>query len=212
MRKLMTGIVVLLSAQWAMAQQALNEQVEHALSGATPQEVVKRLEKAVNWGNVLAAYELGVILRDGRDGIEPDPQRALKLFERAGRPWLARNWFKLGVPQAQYALGMMYLEGKGTETDTETALKWLLRAAEQGHAQAQLQLAEIYASDGGPVDMREAYFWASLALGQFDLSKQEKDKAAAIQESAAQKLDANDVETLKMAVENWSPRRMASGW
>ncbi|GIX27257.1 MAG: hypothetical protein KatS3mg123_1138 [Burkholderiales bacterium] len=212
MKRLLIAMAALLVVPAALAQQVLEEEVQRALSQPTPQEVVRRLERAVNWGNVLAAYELGLILRNGREGVEPDPPRALKLFKWAGEPWLARNWFKLGVPEAQYAAGMMYLEGKGTQPDVETAVKWLLRAAEQGHGQAQVQLAEIYASDGAPVDMREAYFWASLALTQFLLPKEEKDKAAQVQERAAQALGAGAVEELKIAVENWSPRRMTSGW
>ncbi|WP_333843770.1 tetratricopeptide repeat protein [Pelomicrobium sp.] len=211
-RRLLLTIAALLCASWALAQQPLEEQLRWALAAATPQETLERLEKAVSLGNVLAAYELGLILRDGRAGIAPDPGRALKLFQRAGRPWLARNWFKLGVPEAQYAAGMMHLEGKGTQTDVEAAVKWLLRAAEQGHGQAQVRLAEVYASDGAPVDMREAYFWASLALTQLFLPQEERDTAAQIRERAAQTLGEGATEKIKMAVERWSPRRMASGW
>jgi TPR repeat protein len=211
-KRLLIAMAALLVVPAALAQQVLEEEVRRALSQPTPQEVVKRLERAVKWGNVLAAYELGVILRDGQEGVAPDPGRALELFRWAGKPWLARNWFKLGVPEAQYAAGIMYMEGKGTQPDVETAVKWLLRAAEQGHSQAQVQLAEIYVSDGAPVDMREAYFWASLALTQFLLPQEEKDRAIQVQERAAQTLGGDAVEKIKTAVETWSPRRMTSGW
>ena len=41
-----------------------------------------------------------------------------------------------GVPEAQYLLGMMYVNGKGVSTDFVEAYKWLELAAAQGDADA----------------------------------------------------------------------------
>ncbi len=41
-----------------------------------------------------------------------------------------------GVPEAQYLLGMMYVNGKGVSADFVEAYKWLELAAAQGDAEA----------------------------------------------------------------------------
>ncbi len=39
------------------------------------------------------------------------------------------------VPEAQFQLGLMYLEGLGVTEDVDQALRWISRAAAQGHPQ-----------------------------------------------------------------------------
>lgn len=50
---------------------------------------------------------------------------------------------------AQAALGAMYKDGVKVAQDREQALLWLRKAAEQGEAGAQVDLADLYAADGG---------------------------------------------------------------
>ena len=70
--------------------------------------------------------------------------------------WLAA----LGQIEAQFRLGVIYYELQ----DDAQAVKWFSRAAEQGHADAQLQLARMYANgEGVPADNVQAYAWANLA-------------------------------------------------
>jgi TPR repeat protein len=54
---------------------------------------------------------------------------------------------KQGEAQAQYYVGMMYLEGRGVAQDEAQAVPWLKKAAEQGHAAAQSRLEQM--SDKG---------------------------------------------------------------
>lgn len=210
MKRLLLTLIALLAAAAAHADE-LTDRAEAALRISDPAEMVRQLERELNWGNVVAGYELGVLYRDGRE-VAQDHERALELFERAGRAWYARNWHKLGVPRAQYAAGMMYLEGKGTAKDTRQAAKWLARAAEQGHTMAQFELARLYASPEQPVDPEAAYFWGTLVENKFDLDREQKEQAGQIKEQAAGQLDAAKLEQLAAAVEDWKPRRMASGW
>lgn len=195
----------------AMAVPALasemQDRVDAALKKPTPPEVVAQLEREVNFGNILAAYQLGLKYRDGKD-VPKDPERALEYFESAGKRWVARYRYKLGLPEAQYAAGLMHLNGEGTDRDPEAAAKWLRRAAEQGHGRAQLRLAEIYVSDSVPVDKAQAFFWATLAQGYFDLSKEEKETAAQVQEQAGGAIGATEADRLKQRAESWFPRRM----
>lgn len=55
-------------------------------------------------------------------------------------------------PDVQYALGLCYLNGDGTEPDGAEADKWLRRAAEQGQQEAQALLASSAQKPAAPED------------------------------------------------------------
>ena len=44
---------------------------------------------------------------------------------------------------SQYALGMMYSKGIGTEKDNELAYLWFLKAAKQENTNAEFKVAEM---------------------------------------------------------------------
>jgi len=60
----------------------------------------------------------------------------------------AKEFFELAVDegsiQAKYFLGLLYLDGKGTQKDLEKAEKLLLDAKKIGNARANCYLAQIY--------------------------------------------------------------------
>ncbi len=72
-------------------------------------------------------------------------------------------------PQSQYELARSYC--CGTEAETRQALHWYCSAAMQGHSEAQLAMAHIFANRvGGDVrieptlmDLRSAYMWYTVA-------------------------------------------------
>ena len=72
-----------------------------------------------------------------------------------------------GNPEAQYKLAHLYIGGfystnEGLMKDLQEAEKWLLRAAEHGHADAQYDLGIIYAQ--GPLkDPEKAIKWLTVA-------------------------------------------------
>ena len=59
--------------------------------------------------------------------LDNDYHRALVLMEAEA---------KAGNPHAQYTLGYMHYNGMGTPVDTDKALVWIRRAAEQGDSRA----------------------------------------------------------------------------
>ncbi|WP_127478626.1 tetratricopeptide repeat protein [Sulfurivermis fontis] len=85
-----------------------------------------------------------------------DHSRALLLL----RP-LARD----GNMDAQYLLGSLYSSGgNDVAQDGAEAVKWLTRAAEQGHQQAANTLGMMYVSGlGVKMDETEAKKWFALA-------------------------------------------------
>jgi TPR repeat protein len=83
-------------------------------------------------------------------------------FERARAelmPLAGRN-----DPIASYHLGLLFMDGQGSQIDTEAGIWWLTRAAENGHAGAQLRLASAYDVGEGVVqDYRSAARWMAEA-------------------------------------------------
>ena len=61
---------------------------------------------------------------------------------------------------AQYGLGVAYLEGKGVSPNLETAVSWFLKAANQQHLYAMFNVGTAYwIGRGIEQDRKEAVFW-----------------------------------------------------
>jgi TPR repeat protein len=67
--------------------------------------------------------------------------------------------FKTGLSKAasgkakdQYALGVMYLKGRGTHRDPAEALSWFLKAAKQGHTRAAYKAGKLLLQGGEGVE------------------------------------------------------------
>lgn len=72
-----------------------------------------------------------------------------------------------GDAEAQYNLGVCYIEGYGTEQNTEKAVYWWMKAAEQGDANAQYNLALSYEYGFGVEQSYEhAVYWFQKAAEQ----------------------------------------------
>jgi TPR repeat protein len=54
-----------------------------------------------------------------------------------------------GDARAQYALGVMYVQGFGVPQNDAQAMKWFQRAAAQGDARAQYNLGAMYSTRQG---------------------------------------------------------------
>lgn len=102
-----------------------------------------------------AAVALGFIY----DTVDDDYQHALAEYEHAA---------KLGDPVGQFNAGLIYEKGKGRPVDFAKAADYYLRAAEQGHIQAMVQLADV--SLNGLHDKDKALSWYKKAadLGDRD--------------------------------------------
>ena len=74
----------------------------------------------------------------------------------------ARLWMPLaeqGAAVAQMHLGELYADGKGVCQDKTIAEQWLLKAANQGLAEASDDLGDLYDADGPLNDPAKAMAW-----------------------------------------------------
>jgi TPR repeat protein len=72
-----------------------------------------------------------------------------------------------GRPDAQFALGEMYAEGKGVPKNDSMAADWYHKAAVQGHVDAQFVLGGRHVSGRGvPKDDAKALEWYQKAAEQ----------------------------------------------
>ncbi len=98
---------------------------------------------AQSFGDGVAAYSL------------QDYQQALAVW----RP-LADS----GDAEAQFRLGLLYLDGRGVEADSGEAARWFQLAGGTGHARASYMLADMYAAGTGvEEDPYQAFEWYFIA-------------------------------------------------
>jgi len=84
-----------------------------------------------------------------------------------------RPMARKGYAQAQFKLGLMYVNGNGVPQDYREALKWYRKAADQGSAAAQRNLGIIFGEGlSVPQDYVEALKWFRRAAGQNDAAAQ----------------------------------------
>jgi len=107
----------------------------------------------VESGSAQAQYDVAFLLETGWAG-EQDLAESARLYGAAARQ---------GHRQAQYNLGMLYLQGQGLARDEEAGWGWLRRSAEAGYEKAREKLADGYARGlyGLPRDADLAAYWAS---------------------------------------------------
>ena len=72
-----------------------------------------------------------------------------------------------GNAEAQYNLGVYYMNGDGVEQDYGQAMQWYLKAAEQGYALAQTNVGWLYQNGWGVAqDYGQATEWYRKAAEQ----------------------------------------------
>ena len=86
------------------------------------------LAKAADAGDPQAAFRLGGLV------VKEDPKKGYGYLLSAGNN---------GIPEAQYALGMLYLDGAMGTPDPKAAIPWFMEAMKSGDAQMQYQLAYL---------------------------------------------------------------------
>lgn len=80
--------------------------------------------------------------------------------------------------EAQYLLGLLFVNGQGVEQNSEQGLSWLKQSAENGSYFAVAELAQIYiAGKGIEMNDQEAAKWIELstALAEEGETEQECD-------------------------------------
>jgi len=101
--------------------------------------------------------------------FKPQPPR--RLSDKSGPPAYYQQLVtraNAGDPAAQYQLSLLLQTGAPTRDDLMEARKWVVQAAQGGHAEAQHQLGSMYyLGQGGLLkDYVAAYKWLSLSVNQ----------------------------------------------
>lgn len=138
------------------------------------------------------AYELG-------QGVEKDLTSAHDFYAEA-LTGLEKVFTKNHDDNISYKIGMMYLNGKGTDIDLECAEKYLLLSADSNNYKAQYMLGKLYQSDNkinlqkaekvllkGAENAQDKAGLCEYSLGKLYLSQERYDKAASYLERSAAK-------------------------
>lgn len=121
-----------------------------------PFEKLKHHKAAAEQGDVNSQFTVGMMYYLG-NGIPLDRDEAVKWFT------LAANQ---NLPKAQYQMGQFY-NGLDANRDYENSIKFYDLAAQNGHIEAQVELAKIYASDYfGSADLEASVKYYSMAAAQ----------------------------------------------
>ena len=98
---------------------------------------------------------------------EPDLIQGIAAYLRNDRSAAAHHVVPLaqqGNPDAQYYLGLMYMNGVGVEQNFQEAFNWYLAAATQGHVAAMHQTGNAYVGGQGvEMDMDKFIYWVEKA-------------------------------------------------
>lgn len=104
-----------------------------------------------------------------------------------------------GDARAQYAVGLIYEDGRGVKQDFREAVRWYRLAAAQGEWKAQTGLAWMYAiGEGVPQDYVRAHVW--FAFAAVSASGHDAAMQAHLRDELARKMtDAQLAEAREMA-------------
>lgn len=138
------------------------------------------------------AYELG-------QGVEKDLSSAHNFYAEA-LTGLEKVFTKNHDDNISYKIGMMYLNGKGTDIDLECAEKYLLLSADSNNYKSQYMLGKLYQSDSkkdlqkaekvlinGAENTQDKAGLCEYSLGKLYLSQERYDKATSYLERSAAK-------------------------
>jgi TPR repeat protein len=156
------------------------------------------LEPPAKAGIAAAQVRLGMIYEIGGNGVMQDNAKAMAWYERAaakgdaaaqyragelvltqilGReePERAAEFFRAaaaqGFPQAETALGLLYIQGRGEPLDIGTGLAWLHKGAAGNDPDAMFELGHLmWEGDKVPKNIPEGTMWLqkAAALGSDD--------------------------------------------
>jgi len=174
-----------------------------------PGLAAKWYRKAAEQGHLAAQKNLAGLYSIGR-GVKHNSQKALlwtlrakelevdgseRLRGLATAPETVTLVAEQGDPRTQYREGSRLRTGTGVPQDPFEALKWLEKAAVQGHKRAAYDLAFMYfrghGVPRGRKDFVQAYLWFSIA------AEHGTGDAAAWRERVAAKLTADEIDAAR---------------
>lgn len=142
--------------------------------------------------DVTAAEDRGLVAWEGGD------------FKKAFEEW--KSYADKGDSGAQYSIGLLFRDGKGVPKDEKRALLYFQKAAEQGHANAQL-LVGAYAQD-----YKKAVYWFHKAANQGVVKAQDILAGYYLNGMGVQQSDLDAVTWYRKAAEQgYAPSQLALG-
>jgi len=151
-------------------------------------QAVKWYRLAAEQGDAVGAYGLGIRYIEGQ-GIPQDNAQAEKWFKVAA---------EAGHGDAAYNLAIIYQN----KNDRTSEVKYLQIASDQGIADGQCLLGQMYAEGLAlPKDQIAAYEWATLAIKNGALACQKVIDA--LQKS---KMSSADIAEAKRRADAWQPK------
>ena len=121
---------------------------------SSDEEKVRRLEKLVEKGNVVAIFQLGNNYANGNCGLQQDRVKAAELYLKAG---------ELGCAEAYCKLGCLYTIGQGVERDGKKAKHYYELAAMMGDTSARYALGRLEEIAGNAQRAQKHYMIAARA-------------------------------------------------
>lgn len=175
-----------------------NEQNKSAVIKRNPEKAFEILSAESKSGMPFASYAVGQAYELGQ-GVEKDLSSAHNFYAEALKG-LEKVFTKNHDDNISYKIGMMYLNGKGTDIDLECAEKYLLLSADSNNYKAQYMLGKLYQSDSkkdfqkaekvlikGAENAQDKTGLCEYSLGKLYLSQERYDKAASYLERSAAK-------------------------
>ena len=96
----------------------------------------------------------------------------LSAYQKGDFATAAKEWRPLaeqGDREAQFNLGLLYIDGQGVPQDPAEGAAWFQKSADQDFTKAQLNLGALYGSGKGVKrDYVQAYKWLSICAAKGD--------------------------------------------
>lgn len=132
---------------WYIDQYKLIDEKQDIVIGST------KTEEHTDYSQADIEFQLAESYKKKKDDLE-----ALLHYQNAA---------ELGNIEAQFQVGMFFLEGRGVKTSIENAMEWFECAAKHGHMEAQFELGSCYHTGKYETqDFHKALNWISLAAEQ----------------------------------------------
>lgn len=145
-------------------------------------KVYRQLNKLQKKGSPEASNMLAMLYMSGEYGLEHDPKKGIKLYEKAARQ---------RSPVALYELAKMHFVGEHVKKDPEKAMEYMKRAAKRGYGDAKAMYNFMRLENAETQQEKDKYlreinsmakkydFDVDYFLGRYYLKEDRKDMAKA---------------------------------
>jgi len=177
-------------------------------------DVTKNETEALAWYYVAESngcmYQMDIHALEkklGREGTTQAQERARQLYQKQTQPIIElHSKAESGDAKAQYDLGKQYADGRnGVIKNEAEAMNWFLKAADQGSAEAQCEIAYMYRYGYGVAkDGAEAAKWyhkaadKGYAKAQYELGYIYRWEGSLLSKDWVENLEKNKAEAAKL--------------